>query len=117
MYSVKATICKIISCCLLALMAAVAVHGADAHPPANNRQLKTKIMPEYPELARQFQIKGSVRLELLVKPDGHVQKINVLGGNPVLAQAAILAVRKWRYEPANAESNIVVKLDFDPGSK
>ena len=114
MHRIAATIRKIVPCCLLVLAAAVAVHGADAHSTANKRQLKIKIMPEYPKLARRFNLKGAVRLELLVKPDGRVQKINVLGGNPVLVQAAVLAVRKWRYQPANTESDVVVKLDFDP---
>lgn len=117
MFRITTTIRKMAACSLLVLAAAVAVHGADAHSTADKRQLKTKIMPEYPELAKQFNIKGTVRLQLLVKPDGHVQKVSVLGGNPVLAQAATVAVRRWRYEPANTESTIVVKLDFDPGSK
>jgi TonB family protein len=104
-------------CGLLVVAAAVALRAADAHPTDNKRQLKTKVMPEYPELAKRVNIKGAVRLELQVLPDGHVKKVSVLGGNPVLAQAAVEAVRKWRYSPADTESIVVVKLDFDPAAK
>lgn len=100
----------IIVCCLL-LPASQISFGAEA-----TRQLKTKVVPEYPELARRVNIRGAVRLELLIMPDGHVDKVTVLGGNPVLAQAAVAAVRKWRYSPAPAESTVVVKLDFDPST-
>jgi TonB family protein len=80
----------------------------------SNRALKVKVNPEYPELAKRANLRGSVRLELLVTPEGRVKDVTVLGGNPVLVQAAETAVRKWRYEPAKTESTIVVKLDFDP---
>lgn len=111
-----AVIRKILVCYLLLVAAAVALQAADAHPTDNKRQLKSKVMPEYPELAKRINMKGAVRLEVLVLPDGHVKKVNVLGGNPVLAQAAVEAVRKWRYSPADSESTVVVKLDFDPAA-
>jgi TonB family protein len=114
MNRVAGTIRKISVCGLLVMAVAMAVHAADAHPSDNKRALKTKVMPEYPELAKRVNIKGAVRLELLVKPDGHVNKVSVLGGNPVLVQAAVEAVKKWRYVPASTESTIVVKLDFNP---
>ena len=114
MNRIAASIRTISVCGLLVLAAAVALRAADAHPTDNKRQLKTKVMPEYPELAKRVNIKGAVRLEVIVNPDGHVKKVTVLGGNPVLAQAAVAAVRRWRYAPANTESTVLVKLDFDP---
>jgi TonB family protein len=113
-----AAVARTISICgLLVVAAAVALQAADAHPTDSKRQLKTKVMPEYPELAKRVNIKGAVRLEVIVNADGHVKKVKVLGGNPVLAQAAVEAVRKWRYSTADTESTLVVKLDFDPDSK
>lgn len=76
------------------------------------RKIKSKVDPEYPELARKNNISGSVRLELLVTTDGKVKNVKVLGGNPVLVQAAVAAVTKWKYEPASEESTIVAKVDF-----
>lgn len=84
------------------------------NPDENTRPLKVKVTPEYPDLARQMNMKGSVRLELTVAPDGHVKSTRVLGGNPVLVRAAEDAVRKWRYAAAAAESLVVVRFDFDP---
>jgi len=106
------TIRRIIAACCLLAMAAQISWGAEA-----TRHLKTKVLPEYPELARRVNIKGAVRLELVVTPDGKVKDVTVLGGNPVLARAAVEAVRKWRYTSADAQSTIVVKLDFDPDIK
>jgi TonB family protein len=103
------TIRRIVVACCLLVMAVQISSGAEA-----TRKLKTKVTPEYPELAKRVNIKGAVRLELVITPDGHVKDVTVLGGNPVLAQAAVEAVRKWRYSAADTQSTIVVKLDFDP---
>ncbi|HKW75539.1 MAG TPA: energy transducer TonB [Terriglobales bacterium] len=78
------------------------------------RHPKVMVQPEYPELARQMNMKGTVRLQLLVAADGHLKETKVLGGNPVLVQASLAAVRKWKYEPAKSETTVVVKFDFDP---
>lgn len=78
------------------------------------RHPKVMVQPEYPELARQMNMKGTVRLQLLVAADGHLKETKVLGGNPLLVQASLAAIRKWKYEPAKSETTVVVKFDFDP---
>ena len=93
--------------CLLAAFALLPCY-AQSTP----RKVKTRVEPLYPELAKKNNISGSTRLELLVTPEGKVKNVKVLGGNPVLVQAAVAAVSKWKYEPAAEESTIVVKVDF-----
>jgi len=78
------------------------------------RKVKTSFPPEYPDIARQNNIQGTARLEVLVAPDGTVKNIKVLGGNAVLVKAAIEAVKKWKYEPAAGESTVILKFDFKP---
>ena len=76
------------------------------------RKIKTRVEPAYPELAKKNNISGSARVELLITPDGRVKDVKVLGGNPVLVQAVVTAVMKWKYEPAAEESTVVIKFDF-----
>jgi TonB family protein len=76
------------------------------------RKVKNRVEPVYPELAKRNNISGSARVELLVTPDGKVKDVKVLGGNPVLVQAVMAAVVKWKYEPAAEESTVVIKFDF-----
>ena len=78
------------------------------------RKVKTSFPPEYPDIARQNNIQGTARLEVLVAPDGTIKNIKVLGGNAVLVKAAIEAVKKWKYEPAAGESTVILKFDFKP---
>jgi TonB family protein len=78
------------------------------------RKVKTSVQPEYPDLARKNKIQGVARLQLAIAPDGSVRDIKVLGGNPVLVQASIDAVKKWRYEAGSGESTTVVKFEFKP---
>ena len=85
-------------------------HPAGAQGAA--RKIKTRVEPAYPELAKKNNISGSARVELLISPDGHVKDVKVLGGNPVLVQAVVTAVMKWKYEPAAEESTVVIKFDF-----
>jgi periplasmic protein TonB len=55
--------------------------------------------PNYPPLARQTRISGTVRLHAIIAKDGTVQQLEVLSGHPLLVQAALDAVRQWRYQP------------------
>jgi TonB family protein len=79
-----------------------------------SRKIKNRVEPAYPDLARRNNISGSARVELLILPDGRVKDVKVLGGNPVLVQAVVAAVMKWKYEPAAEESTVVIKFDFTP---
>jgi len=98
--------------CLLIVFALFSYHPV--HAQNSPRKIKTRVEPLYPELARKNNISGSVRMELLVTTDGKVKNVKVLGGNPVLVQAAMAAVTKWKYEPAAEESTVVVKCDLTP---
>lgn len=61
--------------------------------------LINKVNPTYPPLARQTRISGTVRLHAIISKDGSVQQLEVLSGHPLLVQAALDAVRQWRYRP------------------
>jgi protein TonB len=61
--------------------------------------LVNRVVPVYPELARQMRIEGTVRLQAVIARDGSVQSLVILSGHPMLAKAAVAAVREWRYRP------------------
>jgi TonB family protein len=98
--------------CLVVVFSLFSYHPFLAQSSA--RRIKSRVEPEYPELARKNNIAGSARVELVVALDGKVKNVRVLGGNPVLVQAVVTAVNKWKYEPALEESTIILKFDFNP---
>lgn len=82
--------------------------------PVVKRKLLDRVAPAYPALARSMALEGSVKVEAVVAPDGTVKGVEVKGGHPVLAQAAMNAVRRWKWEAAAHESREVVELKFSP---
>ena len=89
-----------------------AVAAQDAGIVAVKRKVKSKIVPEYPPIARQMHLQGKVKIDVIVSADGHVISTKVLGGHPVLAQSAVEAVKKWRFEPAPKETTETIEMDF-----
>jgi protein TonB len=69
--------------------------------------LLNKVQPQYPVAARWMHIAGAVRLQAIIGTDGRVRDVEVLSGNPILAQAALVAVREWRYRPTELNHEIV----------
>ena len=61
--------------------------------------LISKVQPTYPPLARQARVQGTVVLQALIGKDGSVQNLTVISGHPMLIQAAMDAVKQWRYRP------------------
>jgi TonB family protein len=78
------------------------------------RRAKTKVPPVYPELAHRMSISGTVKIEVTVAPNGTVKEARVVGGHPVLAQAALDAAKKWRFEAATSESSGIIDFKFEP---
>jgi len=62
-------------------------------------RLVNKVQPLYPPLARQTRISGTVKLHAIIGKDGTVQQLVVVSGHPLLVQAALDAVKQWRYQP------------------
>jgi len=72
--------------------------------------LTAKVAPDYPAIAKQLKIEGSVELEVLVTEIGTVEKVNIVSGNAVLTKPASEAVRKWKYAPFTADGKAVKAL-------
>ena len=86
--------------------------GQDASTEAAKRKVRTKVMPDYPALARQMNVAGKVKIEAVVAADGRVTDTRVVGGSPLLVNAATEALKKWRFEPAAKDSVELVEFEF-----
>lgn len=95
---------------LLALLCVAPGRGQEA-----DRKIIKKVEAQYPSVLKRRGIGGTVRLKVIVHADGSVKDIEVLGGNPALADAAEKAVRQWRFAPG-VESTLTVAVAFDPNS-
>jgi TonB family protein len=91
----------------------LALHGQDTQGEIV-RRAKSKVPAVYPDLARRMNLTGTVKVQVVVATNGTVKEAKVVGGHPVLATAALDAVRKWRFEPASVESSGVVDFKFEP---
>jgi periplasmic protein TonB len=79
-----------------------------------------RVEPFYPRTAVLINLQGEVRLHAIIGKDGTIQSLSVTSGHPILAQAALDAVRQWRYrpyvlngEPVEVETLITVNFKRD----
>jgi len=99
---------------LVILLSSLITSYSPAQDAAAKRRVVEQSAPAYPTLARAMALQGIVRVEAVVSADGSVRTVDVKGGHPVLAQAAVNAVRRWRWEPATHESREPVEVKFAP---
>ncbi len=79
-------------------------------------RLARQVRPQYPPLARQARIQGTVKLSAVISKDGTIQKLEVLSGHPLLVPAALAAVKQWRYRPTllNGEAvEVLTNIDVN----
>ena len=77
------------------------------------RKIKSKVPPVYPEIARRMAIAGKVKLAVVIAPNGTVRDAKVIGGHPILVNAAMDAVKKWKYEVGPTETSGTVEFTFE----
>ena len=58
-----------------------------------------RVEPEYPELAKRARVSGRVIMQVIVSEAGAVEEVKIIRGHPLLNEAALRAVRQWRYSP------------------
>jgi len=76
------------------------------------RKVKSRVNPQYSDLARRMGLTGKVKIEIVVAPDGHVKSTRALGGHPLLVQACVDALKDWKYEPGAEETTQIVEFEF-----
>jgi len=81
-----------------------------------------KVNPNYPPLARQARIQGTVVLHAVISKDGSIEGLTLVSGHPMLAPAAIDAVKQWKYkpyllngEPVEVDTEVVVNFTLSGG--
>ena len=103
----------VLSAVIVSLMTTLASAQSASVSTNSDRKIAAKLAPVYPELAKKMHIHGTVKVEAIVRANGSVKSTRVLGGNPVLVDAAQEAVGKWKFEPAPGETTEVVQLSFE----
>jgi TonB family protein len=84
-------------------------------------RLIRRVEPEYPQEAREQDIQGTVVLVVTIQSDGTIGEIGVASGDPLLANAAVKAVKQWRYQPYSVngqpverQTRISIKFTLPP---
>jgi protein TonB len=84
--------------------------------------LVRKVQPTYPPLARQARIQGVVILQAQISKEGNIENLQLISGHPMLAPAAIDAVKQWKYrpyllngEPVEVETQVQVNFTLSGG--
>jgi periplasmic protein TonB len=84
--------------------------------------LVRKVNPNYPPLARQARIQGQVILRAVISKDGSIEGLTLVSGHPMLAPAAIDAVKQWKYkpyllngEPVEVDTEVLVNFTLSGG--
>lgn len=76
------------------------------------RRLLVNPAPIYPEMARQLNLAGTVKIEVVIGPDGEIKETKVIGGHPLLVESALKALHDWKYEKAPTETRLQLEFKF-----
>jgi TonB family protein len=101
-------------CLLVGVTAIVSLMLSSLHAENSERKLVYRVAPVYPQDLKKFRLSGTVRLEVIISPRGSVDSVALVGGNPMFEDAAVAAVKKWRYTPAETKTRLQIEVVFNP---
>ena len=85
----------------------------EASTDGSKRKVRHDVAPAYPALAKEMHVMGRVKLKTTIAADGHVLGTKVVGGSPLLVNAAVDAMKQWRFEPGPKDTTETFVFDFD----
>ena len=80
------------------------------------RKVVNRVSPVFPALAKKMNVAGVVKIEATITAGGAVANTKVVGGHPLLVEAAVDALKKWKYEAAGETTTTVVEFRFTNSS-
>ena len=90
----------------------VLLAGALQASDFEDRKIVFRENPDYPAIAAQMNLHGTVKLKIWINSVGDVRRLEYIGGHPLLAQSALKAVKDWKFEPAPKETTAQVEVKF-----
>lgn len=99
-----------------AVLVAASTGWVAAQEVTSSRKVVKSVAAQYPSVLKRRGIGGTVKLRVLVNPNGTVKDVQVLGGNPILSDSATKAVKQWVFAAADKEESIEIAVGFDPNS-
>lgn len=79
-----------------------------------NRKLVARPAPAYPGVAKNARLEGTVKVQVVIAPDGRIKDVKVIGGHPLFVETTLEALKNWKYAPSNAETTAVLEFNFHP---
>src|SRR5271170_4776405 len=70
------------------------------------RKLLANPAPLYPDVAKRLNLEGAVKIAVIIGPDGKIRETKVIGGHPILVEAALKALQEWKYERASTDTKL-----------
>jgi TonB family protein len=80
----------------------------------NNRKALKMVAVQYPSLLKSRGIGGTVKLRVQINANGTVKDVQVLGGNPILSECSVKAMKQWQFVAAEKDETIEMSVVFDP---
>lgn len=106
-FGLRGVAAKLIPAVALALVFTLALPVA-----AEDRAIKTRVPPIYPEIAKRMKVSGTVNIEATIDPSGNVTDAKAIDGNKLLAPAAEDAVRRWKFDAGAGTAKVKVEITF-----
>jgi len=107
---------SLLSLCSVPASAQQADKEGQAAPSAQSegqRKVVNRVTPMYPDIARTMDLRGVVKVQVMVAPNGAPKSVQIKGGHPILAQAAVDAVLKWKWAATGHESKELIEVRFE----
>jgi len=97
-----------------ALVAASAGVSIAQEVVLNSRKALKMVAVQYPSVLKSRGIGGTVKLRIQINANGTVKDVQVLGGNPILSECSVKAMRQWQFVAAEKDESIEMSVVFDP---
>jgi protein TonB len=96
---------KLTGALLVALVAGGSAMAQEIHVTQSEavKAAKDKVQPDYPAMAKQLHLEGAVQVQAHISESGTVDEVKPLTGNAVLMNAAVAALKKWKFTPFTAD--------------
>jgi TonB family protein len=99
---------------LIVLLSLSLLQSATPAPPhfsaprcGSAMSIEKQVSPTYPPAAQRERKQGQVQVDVLVRENGEVKDVAVIAGDPALAEAALSAVKQWKYIPCQADGHAI----------